>query len=216
MPAAARLAYDPEVLTATDPPLLFIHVPKTGGSSMTALLRSLLPDAQVHSVVQHITLEEALAWKPELADGFVFGIVRNPWARIVSWWTMIRSSAERAADGSVEDQRYFRRLPMWQAVRDAADFDDFVIRVCPQFPRLHRPQAAYLWAPSRGPDYVGRTEALDEATAEVLARLGLPPSNLPRVNASKHDHYRSYYTDRSRQHVEHMYARDVEAFGYAF
>ena len=204
------------MLSATDPPLLFIHVPKTGGSSITALLRELVPGAEVYPVLQHMTLAEAIEWKPSLGDGFVFGIVRNPWARLVSWWTMIRSSAERAAAGSGDDARYFTRLPMWRAVRDAADFDDYVDRVCPEFPRLHRPQASYLSAPSRQADFVGRTEALDEAASVVLAHLGLPPAPVPRVNVSEHRDYRVYYSDRSRRGVARMYQPDIDAFGYTF
>jgi len=57
---------------------------------------------------------------------------------------------------------------------------------------------------------------MDDAVAHVLTRLGLPMTEVPRINTSSHDGYRDYYTSRSRRVVERLFAVDVDAFGYTF
>jgi hypothetical protein len=39
---------------------------------------------------------------------------------------------------------------------------------------------------------------------------------LPKGNSSAHEHYASYYDDKTRAIVGRVYAKDVELFGYRF
>lgn len=65
-------------------------------------------------------------------------------------------------------------------------------------------------------DVVGRYERLQDDLDGVLARLGLAPRPLPRLNATDHGHYRDHYTPGARAAVERIYRLDLDAFNYAF
>ncbi|MCW2764696.1 MAG: Sulfotransferase family protein, partial [Nocardioides sp.] len=59
---------------------------------MTRLLKEQLGDAEVrHVAKRHSPLELILAREPELTQYWIFGFVRNPWDRMVSWWSMIEN-----------------------------------------------------------------------------------------------------------------------------
>lgn len=68
--------------------ILFVHVPKTGGSSIERLLRKNCPDhrtkTRTRALGRHAALRRILNEEPEIADYWIFGVVRNPWARMVS------------------------------------------------------------------------------------------------------------------------------------
>jgi hypothetical protein len=92
-------------------------------------------------------------------------------------------------------------------------------------------------------DFVGRYESLQADFDQVCARVGIPPTPLPRVNRSLEEtrpktlrelrkqlrraiwnrerehtfaHYTEYYDDESREYVGWLFRKDVEAFNYAF
>lgn len=79
--------------------VLFVHVQKTGGQTVANLLLDLAPGARKITWMRdnkHATLHTILDAKPEYADYFVCGFVRNPWARMLSWHEMVlRRSADR-------------------------------------------------------------------------------------------------------------------------
>ena len=72
--------------------MLFVHVQKTGGSTVQSVLLDRLPGAEKLSGLpgaKHALLRTALNRQPELRGYWTFGFVRNPWARLWSWWSMI-------------------------------------------------------------------------------------------------------------------------------
>src|SRR5688500_7273083 len=80
--AGDRLAI---VIVSDSARVLFVHVQKTGGLTVQDLLRQALPDAtpvQGLGGGRHAGLGAALKVRPELRDFYIFGFVRNPWARM--------------------------------------------------------------------------------------------------------------------------------------
>ena len=71
--------------------MLFVHIPKTGGASVEQLLREMCPDARSVGKQRHARLRRILTQHPELEGYWSFGFVRNPWARMVSWYAMIET-----------------------------------------------------------------------------------------------------------------------------
>ena len=65
-------------------------------------------------------------------------------------------------------------------------------------------------------DFVGRVEHIYDDLGSVGRRLGLRPLELPQRNRSKHDDYRTYYNDRTREQVAEHFREDIERFGYTF
>ena len=64
-------------------------------------------------------------------------------------------------------------------------------------------------------DFVGRFERLEEDFQTGCDRAGIHVK-LPHLNRTQHQHYRHYYSERSRRLIEKCYQQDIELFGYQF
>lgn len=198
---------------------LFVHVQKTGGVSVEHLLRPHLPQARsVSGLSRHARLGQVLRVEPALADYWIVGFVRNPWARLVSWYGMVQRFRVLADQGSPKAQRFLAGKGFMAGVaRDYPDFDSFVLRGPDDWPRLRTPQVSYLRSPGREADFVGRTESFERDVRAVMTRLELPvPDAIPRDNAAPPRDYRASYTPLTRDRVAEVFAADLEAFGYSF
>lgn len=193
--------------------LLFVHVQKTGGVTLTNLLKSQLTDVRsVHK--RHAPLQTILTKEPALTDYWTFGFVRNPWDRMVSWWSMIenwRNWSERKGIDASDRWNEF-----WRGSSEYTSFEQFVIEGTQTFPRLRRAQIDYLSTPTRTADFIGRTERLSEDSRTALEHFGLSTEGLGHDNKSKRTGYREYYTPETRDLIGELFAKDVEAFDYEF
>jgi hypothetical protein len=209
------------VLISDERRMLFVHIPKTGGSSVEQLLREACPDARTVGRQRHARLQRILRHEPGLADYFSFGFVRNPWSRMVSWYSMIDTWNHRwgPASGRPQEGQWGSTRdgnPLWRAVAAYADFEEFVLRGTAEHDRLAMPQVDYLVADDRRVDFVGRTEHLAEDITTLHHELDLPAIELPHRNARSSGSWRDYYTPRARDRVAEVYAKDVAEFGYHF
>ena len=92
--------------------VLFVHVPKSGGSTLDALFDNQIEDARkVEGLARHSPLSRLLRAEPELEDYWSFGFVRNPWERMVSWWSMVAAVFERAESGVEQARRKIETHP---------------------------------------------------------------------------------------------------------
>jgi hypothetical protein len=201
--------------------VLFVHVPKTGGSTIDKIFDSQVPDARkVKGAQRHHTYRQLLKIEPELATYWSCGFVRNPWARMVSWWAMTVDMYDRAESGHEAARHKVENLRrVWGPLGEYRDdFSRFVLEGTANVPRLRVPQLKRLSAPGgRTVDFVGRVENFVDDVNVVREKLGLEPAAaLPRRNKSSHRHYSDYYDDESRDRVAELYAMDIEAFGYTF
>ncbi|MCW2764369.1 MAG: hypothetical protein JWO11_328, partial [Nocardioides sp.] len=145
---------------------------------------------------------------------WIFGFVRNPWDRMVSWWSMIenwRNYNERKGL-TIED----RGNRFWRVAAGYQDFDEFVMRGTKAFLRLQRPQIDFLVAGDRRADFIGRTENLLEDANHALEHVGLTAEAIGHHNKGKRNDYRDYYTPETRDRVAQVFAKDLEEFDYEF
>jgi len=188
--------------------VLFVHVHRTGGSTLrTVLLQRLLGAARLGN--QHSSITEARALLGEDLGGyFKFAFVRNPWERIVSWWMLLRQGPR--PEGSTAPAASETLEAYLLACRDA------VARGGPlPFPA----EQMALLAETGGPvlvDELGRYENYEKDARRIFERLGLDPEELPRAAATRHDHYATYYNSEARRLVEELYPRDIRDLGYEF
>ena len=201
--------------------VLFVHVQKTGGSTVQSVLLDRLPGAEKLTGLpgaKHAHLGDALRTHPDLAGYWTFGFVRNPWARLWSWWSMIGRRREMREAGNAWAARRIKRNAFWSGtLEELADFETFVMEGPERFPRLRTPQLDYLRTPDRHADFIGRTESFTTDFAGVCDRLGIaPPPEEPRRNAGPGGSYRDHYTPAMRDRVADVFAADVREFGYDF
>src|SRR6266545_3191367 len=158
---------------------------------------------------------------PPFPDLFAFTFVRNPWDRLVSCYRdKIR--------GEVDGYTYFTIRPgvanclaRFDALVAGMSFDDFVRAVASisdEDADAHfRSQHTFVTGEDGRPavDFVGRHERLAEDFRRVERRIGLPPIDLPRLQAARRTaRYAAFYSPDSRRIVADRYRLDVEIFGY--
>ena len=201
--------------------VLFVHVQKTGGSTVQSVLLDRLPGAEKLSGLpgaKHAHARTAYHRHPELRGYWTFGFVRNPWARLWSWWSMIERRHEQSDHGDAWAARRIDHNNFWSGVlRDLPDFEAFVLKGPDQFTRLRTPQLRYLVARHRRADFIGRTETFTEDLAQVCNHLGIePPHHEAHRNAGSGTPYRDQYTPAMRDRVAELFAADIDEFGYDF
>jgi Sulfotransferase family len=204
--------------------VLFVHVQKTGGSSVQNLLLDRLPGAEKLAGLpgaKHAHLRAALRAHPDLSAYWTFGFVRNPWARLWSWWSMIERRDDQREEGNAWAERRIENNPFWSGVLTGLpDFEAFVLRGPERFARLRTPQLRYLRTPQRTADLIGRTETFSPDLGRICDRLGIePPSQEQHRNASGSGgsgSYRDHYTSAMREKVAQLFAPDLAEFGYEF
>lgn len=201
---------------------VFVHVQKTAGLTANSHLLAQCPTAsEVWGLTgdRHARLKQALQAHPECRDYFVFGFVRNPWARLFSWYSMVERRWDLVARSGRDDvAAAVRSNPFWRGVREECpDFESFVMRGPDIFSRLRRPQIDYLRYRGRVADFIGRTESFDDDFREVCRTLGIQePQQVPRHNRGPTRDYREHYTAAMVDRVADLFAPDIERWGYSF
>ncbi len=202
--------------------VLFVHVQKTGGSTVDRILQEALSDAQRprgYRRRRHPRLREVLRRHPDLADYWIFGFVRNPWDRLYSWHSMILRRGEEAAAGDEGVAGQIAHNRLWRPVlADYRDFERFVLEGLHELPWVGWPQLSYLRTRSRRADFIGRQERFDDDMRVVLERLGVDwPGEMPWQNAAGDGReYRDAYTPAMRDRIADVFAPDIREFDYAF
>jgi hypothetical protein len=195
--------------------MIFVHIQKTAGDSISAAAGAPTASPEKHFFARDLlALYGANVWQ----SYFKFAFVRNPWDRLVSWWSMI--DANRTALSAGKPLNKFHRF----VLERAATFEEFLENCDEEIVDadgrkwIYRNQVDYLTDLSgkQMVDFIGRFERLPEDYALIAGKIpgGLAP--LPHVNRSKHRHYSAYFTPALAEKVARRYQHDIEAFGYFF
>ncbi len=188
---------------------IFVHVPKTAGSSMRRCIEKRgfgaveyhAPDGSNDNVTGVYVNGTAWRIKRNLLsvwdDYFKFAFVRNPWDRMVSCWA---NRGRRCGDFGT----FLRGYPYPQ------NKHDLVWHTIPQLTHMTDVGGNNMM------DFIGRFENLQEDFNTICGKIGMSQKTLPHVNKSKHKHYTEYYDNETKQIVAEKYAKDIEVFGYEF
>lgn len=204
-----------------NPKFIFVHIPKTGGTSVEATLaRALLgknlpeltkEDAHRYALpksgtgFQHAKLRGyQRRYGVDLAEFFTFAFVRNPWDLVLSEIRYFQKNEGRTFNAPTLTENV-RRLVNFKGSLWGHDFG---------------PQVRYLrdLSGNMRMSYLGRFETLQKDADAIFGQLGLQPVTLPMIfNTSKGcAHYSETYDEESRDLVAKHFADDIAAFGYQF
>lgn len=195
---------------------IFVHVPKSAGSSVTRILNQYTDRSariRVRAMAERAGLaqkrislphESVRAIKERLPartfGGYLkFAFVRNPWDWHVSHYHYARATPKH------KRHAIFKRF---------SGFDEYIDWIVDNGYSQHQ-----ILADKDGRllvDFVGRFETLQEDLNRILRLLYLPPVSLPHVNRTDHRDYRSYYTPHTRKLIGEARRLDVDTFGYDF
>ncbi len=181
------------------------------------------------AVPQHSTAEvikgyfELMGWNWD--EYFKFGIVRNPFDRIVSGYEWRRSVVRRQIDSKdyLGDKNHFKEI----VSEIDGGFKEFVKRKCQKWNHQER----FFYSKKSKQclvDFIGRYENLEADFKHIvktilpnatdkLCTLPNPDTTCKNSNASiRKKDYISYYDEETRSMVEEGLAGDLELFGYKY
>jgi len=208
---------------------LFIHIAKTGGTSVRAALArgrwgdpwywpmflcSRFSHLSGHRIGTKLPRHAKVIAAKELlprevfAALFKFAFVRNPWDLQVSSYHHIRRERPQHLGGHRDFESFLRwklnpeRPPQYHLDTSIELQTDYLIDL--------RGQLIV--------DYIGRYERLEKDFAEICARIGIVAPRLPhrRQANDRSADYRRYYTDETAELIQRHFAADIERLGYRF
>ncbi len=214
-----------------DPGLLFVHIPRTAGTSVEeALVRAYGGrNKRLRLSRKHIsgkTLRKNIITKNSWDKAFKFTIIRNPWDRVVS---LCKHSKKMFDPGEGRGKRSLNQLGLDDQVRSQTkelllsvnlrwwllEFNEkyswIPYRIDGhQIGLVHLPQSMWLMQHDNIMlDKVYRFERLYELEDD----LGLTLQNLNMTDCRA---YEELYDDETRRWVARVYAEDIERWGYKF
>jgi len=192
----------------------FVHIQKTGGTSITDFLFTINGtrlEGYHHGMYSHPL--------PSYEKYFKFCVVRNPWARLVSWYEMMRRKKvhnDFSAYLLTRANHFSDFLSQTEIIFEKNEKEWDGVNPYPKSIAFN--QVDYI---SDGSgrilvDHICRFERLGQEFREICQRFGIT-SELLHVNRNPNPmDYRSYYTPRNADLVKVMYRKDIETFGYRF
>ena len=196
----------------------FIHIPKTGGTSLASALLSQgeafnrLPER----IERHKNyVKNSLEWTikhsrmhdvdQRYQNVFCFAFVRNPWDLMVSsfsWWTQKPKQLQTRKDYGYDIK--------------AKGFKALIKSNSSCLNECYHNNEGQLYRLNDKIDFIGRYENLQQDFNTICDKIRIPRQALPHINKSKHKHYTEYYDDETRETVAEKYAKDIEYFDYKF
>lgn len=199
-------------MTVAGRDFLFVHVPKSAGKSVAAYLGGTTSTLPSHAPLWY--LRDVLG-----LSGYAFGVVRNPWSRMVSAYAFIAQKPLR----SYESAEYQRNVAS-RGFRDWLLNDAFFSTEDALWERSDRTgfqsRSQRFWL--EGCDFICRAEHLAEDLAKIEPHITRPRNWLgqhPKLawkNRSAHGGFRGYYDDETRDFIARSFAWEIAAFGYSF
>lgn len=193
---------------------IFIHIPKTGGNSITTALKQYTDDGlkfvrfdgEVYNGISVYNSKNRIVKKHSLLseyedyydlDGyFIFTVIRNPFDRMLSW--------------------YFYEKKEW----DRDNFNRFLLSIDPKKDYRFSSQKKYVLRKdgTDGIDHRIHFDNLQEGFDEICVIKDIPCSKLLHVNKSRNSEvdYHDFYDDFSVDMVTQLYGDDLDYFRYKY
>lgn len=181
------------------PSYIFVHINKTGGSSIEKALGL---------TFEHLTAREYLdrLGHARWSRAFTFAFVRNPWDKVVSHYHYrVQTNQTGLGDRHLSFKEWVK---VSYGDRDPKYYDQ---------PKMFMPQRDWI-VDHEGRiavDFVGRFEQLAADFEVVCSKLAVR-SELPHLKRSERGDFRRYYDDATAEIVANRFEADVREFGYQF
>ncbi len=207
---------------------LFVHIAKTGGTSVRKALSHYrwdpkygIPQFMVNKLSQlcrhklgcrfprHAKVIAAKEMLPAeyFSKLFKFTFVRNPWDLQVSSYYHIKRERPEVMQGYENFADFMR----WKLDPDRPY--QYHIDTSMQL------QSDYL-VDLQGQlcmDRIGKYESLQQDFDAICERVGIVPPSLPHIRQAKdREDYRSYYNDELAEAVGRYFSKDIQILGYQF
>lgn len=211
------------MIVSYDKRFLFVHIAKTGGSSVRAALQQYRHNPEKYLVNRlleqcgiktnlvlggyrqrrfrtHTMIRTAQACLPnDVFSGlFKFAFVRNPWDQLVSYYKYYLQKPNHKRHSRVKRMTF-------------DEFVDFAVAKRTGFQKQ-------MLSDANGNllvDFVGRFEHIERDFLHVVDQLGIE-ARLPHLNSTWAAPYQDFYTSSSIDRVARAYRDVIDAFGYGY
>lgn len=178
---------------------VFIHINKTGGSSIEKALKLPFEHKTAIEKIQEIGRHE---WDRRIS----FAVVRNPWDKVVSHYHYrVYTNQTGMGDGHISFNDWVRRS---YGCKDPVYYDQ---------PKMFQPQVEWLKDADSNicVKEILRFENL-AGDFNVLAEKIGKKVLLPHVKKTSHKCYKDYYDSDAKKIIERVFLEDIDVFKYIF
>jgi hypothetical protein len=175
--------------------VLFIHIPKTAGTSILSCLNK-----SGDPKIKHLLLKNY--HDKILENCFVFSVIRNPFDRFVSQWLYHTNF-----DDNFFYKKYKRKMDIVSYFDIASQLKDKAV--------TWKSMSEFIFNKNKKIDLILRFETLRNDWDNFCKKLNY---NCELINYKKNTrkHYSEYYNPRLISKVEEMYIDDLTNFNYKF
>jgi hypothetical protein len=215
------------MVISTDPHFLFIHIPKTAGTSVEEALYC-YQDFKYRTSPHAIAKQYKDYFPPEDYEKFFkFAFVRNPYDLVFSTWKFFVKNHEIRMEFKEWVKWRYNREPIMSKLNCYDDNSHI-----PESNRVNqlgtsyyvnRPPQVMFFMDDNGDlliDYIGRFENVENDFYEIVSHLNLEDVYLPHTNKSGNEFmvndYRHFYDEETKEIVRKNHLFDLEFFGYEF
>ena len=218
------------MLLSNEHKFFFMHIPKTGGTSIRNALNQLIQAPQPYTEKdmerKHMS---AFLLRDKIYDWdnlWKFTFIRNPYDRMVSHYTFYRMPRKVPYLHSTRKAAIEMSFPEWVRWLKQKEFVRLGDHPPRKIPMWRRPQVDFIYNNGiKLVDHICRYETLEDDYNYIANKLKLnqDPSIWKHHKVLRHDNrsnrledFRLYYDDESRSIVKWWFMRDIKEFNYMF
>lgn len=191
------------MIISHDLKLIFIHVHRTGGTAFSNVLKQRLVK-NFEILPQH---ENFRTLNPEYINQFseyyIFGFSRNPWERILSWYSLIHFNNQL----SLEEERI--RFEHFLETDAASNFSTQYFHYNSLDYFTNR-EGMFL------ANKVCQFKFIHTEVKNLCHQFNLEMNSFPIQNNTLAKNYQDFYTEKSKNLIEQKCSKDIEYFNYRF
>jgi len=192
-----------------NPKCVFIHIPKTGGTSIRKGVFNL--EHPCGAEWENVPA----AWK----KCFKFAFVRNPYDRLVSGWKYFKGEENFSFNDFVQIITGHKIHRDMMATRRPKEGQGLMLTLnggATESIHHHLMPQLHPYNHLKHADFIGRFENLQEDFDKICDQLNAPRQKVPHFNKTNHKHYSSYYNKSIKMMADQYYEEDLQKLGYHF
>ncbi len=206
-----------------DPKFIFIHNPKTAGSSIRQKLIEVFSienicgheqwhediKCEIEGMKKHSTaptIKKHFLKKWNWKDYYKFGFVRNPFDACISSYFYWQRRIEQNDTIRIKAKNRAKKIATWT-------LKEYIYRYGATQSNFFFSQSNKLLV-----DFIGKYENLQEDFNKIMSKITSKNQDytLRHINKNKHKHYTNYFDKEDVKMFSERFAKDLELFNYKF